>query len=93
MSQDLCRLDGNAVGGMLAQLFAGDATRIDITCGHCGATSALGASHMYGGRMGAVLRCAKCGDVNLRASVIKGVLRLDARGAGCLSVRLAQEPQ
>jgi Family of unknown function (DUF6510) len=81
MNQDICRLDGNAAGGVLAQLFAGDATTMVITCGHCAATSALGALHAYGGRMGVVLRCTKCGGVNLRASLIKGVLRVDFPGS------------
>jgi hypothetical protein len=34
-----------------------------------------------------VLRCRRCGNVNLRAVEINGVLRVDAKGAWCLTVR------
>ena len=87
MNEEMPRLDGNAAGGLLAQFFAGDATRLMVTCNHCRATSALGALLLYGGRMGMVLRCGKCGNVNLRAAEINGVLRVDAKGAWCLSVQ------
>jgi hypothetical protein len=86
------RLDGNAAGGPLARFFAGDATRMMVTCNGCGALSALGGLLLYGGRMGIVLRCAKCGDVNLRAAEINGRLRVDAKGARCLTVAVAAAP-
>jgi hypothetical protein len=86
------RLDGNAAGGLLAQFFAGDATSMMVTCNHCRATSALGALFLYGGRMGMVLRCGKCDSVNIRAAEINGVLRVDAKGAWCLTVRSAGTP-
>jgi predicted nucleic-acid-binding Zn-ribbon protein len=86
------RLDGNAAGGALARFFAGDVTSMMVTCNGCGATSAFGSLLLYGGRMGMVLRCAKCGNVNLRAAEIKGVLRVDAKGARCLTVRVGGAP-
>jgi len=92
VNQELPRLDGNAAGGALARFFARDATSMRVTCGACGATSALGELHLYGGRMGLVLRCTKCGNVNLRSTEINGVLRVDAKGATCLTVRSAAAP-
>jgi predicted nucleic-acid-binding Zn-ribbon protein len=92
VNQEMPRLDGNAAGGALARFFAGDATSIMVTCKDCGATSALGALHLYGGRMGMVLRCTKCGNVNLRAVEINGVLRVDAKGARYLTVRFVDAP-
>lgn len=88
MNHEMTRLDGNAAGGALARFFAGDATAVMVTCNDCGATSPLGALHLYGARMGMVLRCTKCDNVNLRAVEINGVLRVDAKGAKCLTVQM-----
>jgi Family of unknown function (DUF6510) len=92
VNQDMPRLDGNAAGGALARFFAGDATSMMVTCNDCDATSALGALLLYGGRMGMVLRCRTCGNVNLRAVEINGLLRVDATGARYLTVRFADAP-
>ena len=92
MSQEMPRLDGNAAGGLLARFFAGDVTSMRVICGHCRATSALGALLLHGSRMGMVLRCGKCGSVNVRATEINGVIRVDAKGAWCLTVGSAGTP-
>jgi hypothetical protein len=92
MNQEMPRLDGNAAGGALARFFAGDATSMRVTCDGCGSTSPLAALFLYGGRMGMILRCPKCGNVNLRATEINGVLRVDVKGARCLAVRVASAP-
>jgi hypothetical protein len=92
VNQEMPRLDGNAAGGALARIFAGDATSMMVTCEFCCATSVLGALHLYGGRMGMVLRCTKCGEVNLRAVEINDVLRIDAKGARFLTVRVTDAP-
>ena len=88
MNDEMTRLDGNAAGGALARLFAGDATAVIVTCNECGATSPLGALHLYGGPMGMILRCTRCGEVNLLAVEIKGVLRVNATGAKFLAVQM-----
>jgi hypothetical protein len=77
---NMSRLDGNAAAGALARFFAFDATRMIICCGRCSAESPLGALHLYGGQMGIILRCTKCGSVNLRAVQIGLVFTLDASG-------------
>ena len=92
MIEEMPRLDGNAAGGLLARFFAGDATSMLVTCNHCRATTALGALLLYGGRMGMVLRCGKCRNVNLRVGEINGVLRVDAKGAWCLTIQPAGTP-
>jgi len=92
VNEETSRLDGNAAGGLLARFFGGDATSMRVTCNYCRATSALGALLLYGGRMGMVLRCGKCGNVNLRAAEVKGVLRVDAKGAWWLTVRSEGTP-
>lgn len=87
MTEDLARLDGNAAAGTLGRFFAFDVTSMIITCAACGAESPLGRLHLYGGRMGVVLRCVACGEVNLSAVEVGETLRLDPRGAACLVFR------
>jgi Family of unknown function (DUF6510) len=88
MTEDLARLDGNAAAGTLGQFFAFDVTSLMITCAACGAESPLGRLHLYGGRMGIILRCVVCGEVNLGAVEGGETLRLDPRGAACLTFRI-----
>jgi Zn finger protein HypA/HybF involved in hydrogenase expression len=56
---DSLMLDGNAVAGLLREVFAVEMTTALGTCGNCGATDAVGATHVYRGA-GIVLRCPHC---------------------------------
>ena len=87
MTDDVLHLDGNAAAGTLARFFAFDATCMILTCEGCGGRSPLGALHLYGGKMGIVLRCPRCSTINLCALEIGGVLTLDARGATRMTFR------
>jgi Zn finger protein HypA/HybF involved in hydrogenase expression len=60
-------LDGNALAGLLGEVFAAEMTRAERRCQSCGTRSALGAHRAYRGA-GAVLRCPHCGDVAMRIS-------------------------
>ena len=55
-------LDGNAVAGLLQEVFAVEMTTAIATCGACGAAEAIGATHVFRGA-GIVMRCPHCGDV------------------------------
>ena len=79
--------DGNAIAGSLGRFFAFDITQMIVTCGVCGSKSPLGALRLYGDKMGIVLRCVHCGEVNLRALEFNGALSLDARGATRITFR------
>jgi Family of unknown function (DUF6510) len=79
-------LDGNAAGGLLGELFALEVTVARLTCGNCGAIAAVAETRVYGGSMGAVLRCAHCDTAMLRLSHTPGGLWLDMRGARTLFV-------
>jgi hypothetical protein len=52
-------LDGNAVAGVLREVFADEMTTAIGTCGRCGAREMVGATHAYQGA-GIVLRCPRC---------------------------------
>ena len=59
---DELTLDGNAVAGLLAELFAADVTTARGTCDSCGAVEPVGAVRVYKAA-GYVLRCPHCGAV------------------------------
>jgi Family of unknown function (DUF6510) len=56
---DELMLDGNAVAGLLQEVFAVEMTTAIGTCDSCGATEAVGAVHVFRGA-GIVLRCPHC---------------------------------
>ena len=87
MIDEVVPLDGNAAAGALARFFAAaDVTRVVVTCARCSNAAPIATLRLYGGPMGIILRCAACGEVNLRALETGPTLRLDARGASYLTV-------
>jgi hypothetical protein len=57
--------DGNAIAGLLAELFGGSEMTTAVRgCGSCGQSHAIGRHRLYHGA-GLVLRCPGCGDVAL----------------------------
>jgi hypothetical protein len=79
-------LDGNAVGGRLRELFALDVTAAEIICDGCGAVADIGAVQVFGGAMGAILRCAHCDTAVMRLTHTPAGLWLDMRGTRRLFV-------
>lgn len=72
MDERALRLDGNAAGGLLQELFVGEVTSAQGACASCGAIAEMGGQHlyMYHHAPGAVLRCREC----------EGVLMVVVRG-------------
>ena len=89
MTDEVTRLDGNAAAGPLGRFFAFEATNLRVTCASCAAETVLGRLHLYAGRA-MILRCIRCGEVNLRLLEVGPSLRLDLRGAALLA--LGPEP-
>jgi Family of unknown function (DUF6510) len=56
---DALMLDGNAVAGLLQEVFAVEMTTAMGTCNACGATDRVGALHVFRGA-GIVMRCRHC---------------------------------
>ena len=54
--------DGNAIAGLLEEIFAADVTAAPRTCQSCGKRNPIGAHRLYTGA-GHVLRCPACGDL------------------------------
>jgi Family of unknown function (DUF6510) len=74
MGDQTLRLDGNAAAGMLAEIFVLDMTSAQCTCAHCGHIAPLGSLLLYGGQVGAVLRCPTCDHIQMR------IVRVPERG-------------
>jgi Family of unknown function (DUF6510) len=66
-------LDGNAVAGLLREVFAVEMTTAVGTCAACGAAEPIGATHLYRGA-GMVLRCPRCD--NALAKIVKAEARV-----------------
>ena len=60
-------LDGNSAAGLLQEIFIFEVTTAQIQCEACGATAAIGSLRLYAAPMGAVLRCANCNGIVMRA--------------------------
>jgi hypothetical protein len=81
------RLDGNAAGGVLREVFALDPTTAVSTCAHCGRPAPLGEHLVYADAPALVVRCPGCLQVVLRCASDSGGVRLEMSG-----VRLLRMP-
>jgi hypothetical protein len=81
---DRLMVDGNAVAGLLQEVFAVEMTTAIAMCDTCGATDAVGALHVFRGA-GIVMRCPHCDNV------LVTIVRDDTRGwIGFAGVRTLQ---
>lgn len=69
MTEDARWLDGNALAGLLVEVFGREMTAVRRRCPSCGTRSAVGAHRAYHGA-GPVLRCPACGGPALRIAVL-----------------------
>jgi hypothetical protein len=56
-------LDGNAIGGLLQEVFGTDMTSAGSVCGTCGAASQVAELAVYLDAPGTVVRCRSCDSV------------------------------
>jgi Family of unknown function (DUF6510) len=73
-------VDGNAVAGVLAEIFVVDMTVARTTCATCGDTRPMAELRAYVRSAGTVLRCASCGAVLVRLVRSPDRAWLDLRG-------------
>lgn len=78
MSENL-HIDGNGVGGLLAEVLGVDPTTVRRRCASCGDVRALAEHRAYQGAA-MVLRCPSCSDVGVRIGVIGTEVAVDWRG-------------
>jgi hypothetical protein len=83
---DKLMLDGNAVAGLLQELFAAEMTSAIGSCATCHATEPVGAIHVYRGA-GIVLRCPHCD--NTLAAIVRDERRVWITLQGIRALELA----
>lgn len=74
-------LDGNALAGMMQEIFGLEMTDNPAECANCGNVSELGGLLAFTQAPGTVLRCPVCEEVMLRIVETPSGIYLDARGA------------
>jgi Family of unknown function (DUF6510) len=86
MDETQLKLDGNAMAGVLQELFVDDVTTARGACATCGAVGDVGQQHlyMYPKAPGAVLRCATCESVLMVVVHARDRVRFALRGLAWL---------
>jgi Zn finger protein HypA/HybF involved in hydrogenase expression len=70
VQQSDLKLDGNAIAGLLREIFTMEMTTAESTCAGCQKVHAVGQVEVYMNAPGAVVRCPACGQVQMR--IVKG---------------------
>jgi len=86
MSPEERRLDGNAIGGLLLELFGVELTVATTLCRSCGAQEQIARLHVYVDAPGVVVRCCHCEDVMMRIVRAPGRAWIDLSGTGSLEM-------
>ena len=80
-------LDGNAIGGLLQQVFGTDMTDAHATCAACGAADPVAETVVYLRGPGTVVRCRNCSGMLMVISRVRGMNCVDLRGLAALDPR------
>jgi Zn finger protein HypA/HybF involved in hydrogenase expression len=78
-------VDGNAVAGLLQEVFAVEVTTMMGVCDTCGAAEPVGALHVFRGA-GIVMRCPHCGSV--LATIVRDETRIRIGFAGLRTLQV-----
>ena len=78
-------LDGNAIGGLLIDVFGAEMTATASICGTCGATRPVAELVVYRQAPGTVVRCRTCSSVLMVFVKAHGVTGVDLSGLASLS--------
>jgi hypothetical protein len=83
-------VDGNAIGGLLLEIFGAEMTSAQTTCATCGAVRPVADTMVYLGGPGTVVRCRTCASALMVISHVRGVNCVDLTGLEALHVRDAR---
>ena len=76
---DATHVDGNALGGLLIEVFGREMTDAHGCCASCETVNPLGAMRVYRGA-GDVMRCPTCGNVTIVTVAIREHTRVYPAG-------------
>jgi hypothetical protein len=77
-------LDGNAIAGLLFDVFGAEMTTATGICASCGATGQVAEAQVYLRAPGTVARCRSCGSVLMVLVTVRGTTCVDLRGLAAL---------
>jgi hypothetical protein len=77
-------LDGNAIGGLLVDVFGVEMTAATGVCAQCGAAGAVATFVVYLEAAGTVVRCRSCGEVLMVVVERRGINCVDLGGLAAL---------
>lgn len=80
------RLDGNAIGGLLREIFTIEMTTSVGTCASCGAVNEVGRLQVYVRAPGTVVRCPACEHVLIKIVRGRGRYWIDMSGTRVLEL-------
>jgi Family of unknown function (DUF6510) len=77
-------LDGNAIGGLLIEVFGSEMTSAQASCAACGAVGPVAETVVYVRGPGTVVRCRNCTSVLMVIARVRGLNCVDLSGLGAL---------
>ena len=77
-------VDGNAIGGLLREVFGTEMTSAASVCGTCGAASQVAELAVYLQAPGTVVRCRSCDSVLMVFVRVRSHLCVDLQGLASL---------
>jgi hypothetical protein len=73
-------LDGNAIAGVLHEVYGAEMTTAAAVCAHCGKRGVLAECVVYLGGPGAVVRCRSCSGLLMVLVEVRTVRCVDTMG-------------
>jgi Family of unknown function (DUF6510) len=77
-------LDGNAIAGLLLEVFGADLTTATGECASCGARGPLAETEVYLRAPGTVVRCRTCSSILMVLVTVHGLTCVDLLGLAAL---------
>ena len=84
VQQSDMKLDGNAIAGLLREIFSTEMTTAEGTCANCGTVHVVGEVVVYLNAPGVVVRCPSCDHVQMKIVQGRGKYWIDMSGVRCL---------
>jgi hypothetical protein len=84
-------LDGNAIGGLLFDVFGIEMTTATGVCAGCGASARVAELEVYLRAPGTVVRCRSCSGVLMVLVTVRGITCVDLSGLAGLEPAPASE--
>ena len=77
-------VDGNAIAGLLLDVFGAEMTTATGVCAHCDAVGVLAEQAVYNRAPGTVVRCRACTAVLMVLVDVRGTYSVDLEGLAAL---------